>query len=72
MSILNQYVIVDKDIAAGVPVFVGTRVAVETLFNYLEESSLEEFLIGFPSVSRKQAEAVIEQAAHIFLTEIAV
>ena len=68
---MNEYVIIDKDIAAGVPVFKGTRVAVKTLFDHLEESSLEEFLDGFPSVSRKQAEAVIEQAAAMFLSEIA-
>lgn len=34
----------------------------QTLFDYLEESSLEEFLNGFPSVTRRQAEKVIEFA----------
>ena len=68
---MNEYVLVDKDIAGGVPVFKGTRVAVQTLFDYLEDSSLEEFLDGFPSVSRVQAEAVIEQAAAKSLSEIA-
>jgi len=63
MSTLDQYITIDKEIAAGVPVFKGTRVAVKTLFDYLEDSSLEEFLEGFPTVSRQQAEAVIEQAA---------
>lgn len=71
MSTLHQYISVDKEIAAGVPVFKGTRVAVKTLFDYLEDSSLEEFLEGFPSVSRETAEAVIEQAAALFLSEIA-
>ena len=69
MNNLNQYISTDKDIAAGVPVFKGTRVAVQTLFDYLEEESLEEFLKGFPTVSRKQAEAVIESAAEKFLTD---
>lgn len=68
---MNQYVIIDKETAAGVPIFKGTRVAVKTLFDYLEDSSLEEFLEGFPSVSRTQAESVIEQAAAKFLSEIA-
>ena len=63
MSVISDYITVDKELAAGVPVFKGTRVAVKTLFDYLEESSLDEFLSGFPSVSRKQAEAVIEIAA---------
>lgn len=34
----------DKEIAAGVPVFKGRRVTVKTLFDYLEDSSLQEFL----------------------------
>jgi uncharacterized protein (DUF433 family) len=71
MADLNQYVVVDRETAAGVPVFRGTRVAVKTLFDHLEDSSLEDFLEGFPSVSREQAEAVIEQAATIILSEIA-
>ena len=60
MASWNKYITVDKDTAAGVPVFRGTRVAVKTLFDYLEESSLNEFLAGFPSVSREQAEGVIQ------------
>ena len=56
---MEAYIVVDKEIAGGVPVFTGTRVAVKTLFDYLEESSLQEFLEGFPSVSREQAEAII-------------
>jgi uncharacterized protein (DUF433 family) len=70
MSTANQYIAVDKETAAGVPVFKGTRVTVKTLFDYLEDSSLEEFLEGFPSVSRKQAQFVIEQAAAKFLVEL--
>ncbi len=68
---LDKYVTVDKEIVGGVPVFKGTRVAVKTLFDYLEDSSLEEFLVGFPSVSREQAEAVIELAAANILSELA-
>ena len=70
MRLLEKYVVIDKDIVGGAPVFKGTRVTVKTLFDYLEESSLEEFLIGHPSVSREQAEAVIELAAEKFLTEL--
>ena len=55
--------------AGGVPVFKGTRVAVKTLFDYLETESLEEFLKGFPTVTREQAEGVIEMAAEKFITE---
>jgi uncharacterized protein (DUF433 family) len=66
----SEYITIDKETAGGVPVFKGTRVAVKTLFDYLEESSLEEFLNGFPSVSRAQAEAVIELAATKLLSEM--
>ena len=68
---LPQYITIDREIAAGVPVFKGTRVAVKTLFDYLEESSLEEFLLGYPSVSREQAEMVIELAASKLLSDLA-
>lgn len=71
MKTLTEFVSINKNIAGGLPVFKGTRVAVKTLFDYLEDSSLEEFLNGFPSVTRQQAEAVIELAAAKFLSEIA-
>ena len=67
---VNELVEVDKDIAAGKPVFKGTRVTVQTLFDYLEDDSLEEFLKGFPTVSKQQAEAVIELAAEKLLSEV--
>ena len=71
MQDLTNYITIDNEIAAGVPVFKGTRVAVKTLFDYLEESSLEEFLSGYPSVSKEQAEAVIEMAAAKLLSDLA-
>ena len=53
----------DTEIMGGTPVFVGTRVPVQTLMDYLEEgSSLNEFLDHFPSVKREQAIAVLELA----------
>jgi uncharacterized protein (DUF433 family) len=67
---LNEYVEIKKDVAGGQPVFIGTRVTVKTLFDYLEEESLEEFLLGFPSVTRRQAEGIIEMAAEKFLSEL--
>lgn len=71
MSTVSEYIIADREIAGGVPIFKGTRFAVKTLFDYLEDSSLEEFLQGFPSVSRQQAEAIIELAAAKVLSDIA-
>ena len=69
--VLSDYITIDKETAGGVPVFKGTRVAIKTLFDYLEESSLEEFLNGFPSVSREQAEVIIELATAKLLSESA-
>lgn len=60
MHSIGSHIVIDKEIAGGVPVFKGTRVAVKTLFDYLEDSSLQDFLEGFPSVTREQAEAVME------------
>jgi uncharacterized protein (DUF433 family) len=53
----------DPEILGGTPVFVGTRVPVKNLFDYLEAGDpLDEFLSDFPSVSREQAVAALELA----------
>ncbi|MCB0582301.1 MAG: DUF433 domain-containing protein [Phaeodactylibacter sp.] len=62
---VKEAIHVDPEILSGTPVFTGTRVPVKTLFDYLEESSLDEFLAGFPSVRREQAEVVIEWAGEL-------
>ena len=57
----------DPEILGGTPVFVGTRVPVQALIDYIEGGhSLEEFLEDFPTVSRELAVAALEQAkAHL-------
>jgi len=58
------------DILGGTPVFAGTRVPVQTLFDYLEEGdSLDEFLDDFPSVSRERAVQVLERMKEVFLAQ---
>jgi uncharacterized protein (DUF433 family) len=53
----------NPNILGGTPVFVGTRVPVQTLLDYLEGGeSLDTFLDHFPSVGREQAVAVLELA----------
>jgi len=53
----------DPEILGGTPVFVGTRVPVKNLFEYLEAGdSLDAFLQSFPSVTREQAIAALELA----------
>ncbi|MBY0268316.1 MAG: DUF433 domain-containing protein [Burkholderiales bacterium] len=51
------------DVMGGTPVFAGTRVPVQTLLDYLEGGeSIDDFLAGFPSVSREQVVNFLEQA----------
>ena len=62
----------DPEIVSGTPVFVGTRVPAQALIDYLEGGeTLDEFLDDFPSVSREQAIAFIEEAARALLAKIA-
>ena len=58
------------DILGGTPVFAGTRVPVQTLFDYLEEGdTLNEFLDDFPAVSREHAIKVLEKMKETFLAQ---
>lgn len=59
----RQVVSRDPDVMGGTPVFCGTRVPVQTLLDYLEAGeSIDQFLEGFPSVTREQVIAFLEQA----------
>lgn len=61
----------DPDILGGTPVFVGTRVPVHTLLDYLEAGdSLREFLEDFPSVTREQAVAALELAKQMLVSHV--
>jgi uncharacterized protein (DUF433 family) len=61
-------IIRDPEIMHGVAVFRGTRVPVQTLFDYLEGGdTLEEFLEGFPTVSRELAIQALEEAKDLLL-----
>lgn len=58
----------DPEVMSGTPVFVGTRVPFQTLIDYLEAGQpLAEFLDDFPTVSREQAIAALEQAKDALL-----
>ena len=53
----------NPDVMGGTPVFAGTRVPVQTLLDYLEAGdSIDDFLEGFPMVSREQVVDFLEQA----------
>ncbi len=61
---MKQPIVVrSPEVMGGAPVFSSTRVPVQTLLDYLEaRESINEFLAGFPSVSRKQVIAFLEEA----------
>lgn len=65
---MAEAVVRDPEIMHGTPVFRGTRVPVQTLFEYLESGeTLENFLAGFPTVSRELAVQALEEAKVLLL-----
>ncbi len=67
---LYGQVSIDPEIMSGTPVFAGTRVPVQNLFDYIEGGEdLTEFLDDFPSVSKESAVAVLEMAKRTLTTE---
>ena len=63
-----QVIVKDREILGGAPVFRGTRVPIQTLFDYLEGGeTLEDFLEGFPTVSRQSAIAALQEAKQLLL-----
>ncbi len=72
MSAKKPLITRSDDRAWGAAVFAGTRVPVDTLFEYLETGeTLEEFLRQFPTVTREQAIAVLEMSRQLTRKEAA-
>ncbi len=62
---------IDPNKVSGTPVFAGTRVPVKNLFDYLEGGdTLEDFLEGFPPVTREQAIEVLAMAERSLIKEV--
>ena len=60
------------DVMGGTPVFAGTRVPVQTLLDYLKAGeSIDDFLEGFPTVSREQVIAFLEEAEEQIIKMVA-
>lgn len=60
---IQDIIQIDQEIMSGQPVFMGTRVPVDSLFDHLEAGiSLDEFLDDFPSVTKEQAISLLEIA----------
>lgn len=65
---MKRAIIRDPEIMHGTPVFCGTRVPVQTLFDYLQGGEdLEDFLTRFPAVSRNMAVEALEEAKQLLL-----
>ena len=61
---------IDPEVMSGSPVFAGTRVPIQNLFDYIEGGEdLSEFLDDFPSVSKESALAVLEMAKKSLTSE---
>ena len=68
---MDEAVTRDPEIMHGVPVFRGTRVPVQTLFDYLEGGDpLDDFLEGFPTVKRELAIQVLEECKELRLAKV--
>ncbi len=64
-------IIRDPEIMHGTPVFRGTRVPVQTLFDYLEGGeTLKDFLEGFPTVSPELVLQALQEAKQLLLSHI--
>ena len=61
-------IVKDGDILGGTPLFRGTRVPIRNLFDYLEGGeTLDDFVQGFPTVTRESAVAALEEAKDLLL-----
>lgn len=67
----SPFIEINPGKVSGVPVFAGTRVPIQNLFDYLEGGeTIEEFLEGFPPVTREQAIGVLELAEASLFKEV--
>jgi uncharacterized protein (DUF433 family) len=70
-GIMQEAITRDPEVMHGTPVFRGTRVPVQTLFDYIENGdSLDEFLEGFPTISRELAVQVLEECKELRLARV--
>jgi uncharacterized protein (DUF433 family) len=59
------------DVMGGTPVFAGTRVPLQTLMDYIEAGeSIDDFLAGFPTVTREQVVAFLEEAKQRMISAV--
>jgi uncharacterized protein (DUF433 family) len=64
--VISEIITIDNEILGGQPVFNGTRVPIESLFDHLEAgASVDDFLADFPTVSKVQVIALLETASKL-------
>ena len=67
-KVIEDVIWIDPERQGGEPCFINTRIPIKILFDYLAGGDpLEEFLEGFPPVTREQAEKVLELAKNYFI-----
>lgn len=57
-------ILIDPETMSGEPVFRGTRVTIQTLFDYLEDGDIGDFLRNFPYISREMVTEVLREVSH--------
>ncbi len=68
----STIITVSPDIMSGTPVFAGTRVPIQTLLDYLKAGeSIDDFLEGFPSVSKQQVITLLEEVEKQLISQVA-
>ncbi|MEA5577973.1 DUF433 domain-containing protein [Anabaena sp. UHCC 0451] len=72
MSSNTSIISVSPEIMSGTPVFTGTRVPIQTLLDYLKAGdSIDDFLDGFPTVSREQVITFLEEVEKAMISKVA-
>ena len=62
LAVMKTVIQVDSNILGGTPVFQGTRVPIQNLFDYIEgDETIDEFLTDFPTVTKEQVIQLLEQ-----------
>jgi uncharacterized protein (DUF433 family) len=68
----KKIISISRDVMGGTPVFAGTRVPIQTLLDYLEAGeSVNDFLDGFPTVTKKQIIAFLQEAKGLAIRKAA-
>lgn len=72
MSSNTSIISVSPEVMSGTPVFTGTRVPIQTLLDYLKAGdSIDDFLDGFPTVSREQVITFLEEVEKAMISKVA-